>query len=33
VNYARSLKGVQIGAVNISGRGGLPVSPVLNFSF
>jgi hypothetical protein len=34
VNYAATLKGIQIGLVNIIGKGGfLPVFPFFNFSF
>jgi hypothetical protein len=34
VNYAATLKGLQIGLVNIIGKGGfLPWFPIFNFDF
>ena len=34
VNYAATLHGLQLGLINIIGKGGfLPVFPIFNFSF
>jgi hypothetical protein len=33
VNVAGDVRGAQIGLVNLSQRGGLPVSPLLNVGF
>lgn len=34
VNYSATLKGIQLGLINIIGKGGfLPIFPILNFSF
>ncbi len=34
VNYAATMKGIQIGFINIIGKGGfLPIFPIFNFSF
>ena len=34
VNYSATLKGLQIGLINIIGKGGfLPVFPIFNFDF